>query len=43
MEYTNKLVDLTKKQGGIDKETMERLLRSYLRLHRMLQKNFGKY
>ena len=26
MEYTNKLVDLTKKQGGIDKETMETIV-----------------
>lgn len=26
MEYTNKLVDLTKKQGGIDKETMKTIV-----------------
>ncbi len=26
MEYTNKLVDLTKKQGGIDKETMDTIV-----------------
>ena len=26
MEYTNKLVELTKKQGGIDKETMDTIV-----------------
>ena len=42
MEHTNKLMEIAKKEGGIDKETLEYFIAyCLLRLHRILQKKCG--
>ncbi len=43
MEYNNKLIEIAKKEGGIDKETLSRQWQYFFHhLHHTLQKNCGK-
>ena len=43
MEYNNKMIDIAKKTGGIDKETLSTYVILFLRSLRTLQKNCGRF
>ena len=42
MEHNNKLIEIAKKEGGIDKETLSTMQYSCLHSRHMLRKNCGK-